>query len=86
MWLYKKVQGNGRTWKKSSVVDTIENWVNPLSGQPDIVSLSTSTAVSVEIASDLLRANEVCRKAYQKFKEERLETDLPKTKFVTNFH
>ena len=65
----------------TSVVNTLENWINPFENACDIVSLSTATAAPKDIVSDLLRANNVGFAAYQTFKEERLECQPPTVKF-----
>lgn len=65
----------------TSVVNTLDNWINPFENDCDIISLSSATAAPTDIVNDLLRAENAGLAAYQKFKEERLETQPPKIKF-----
>lgn len=55
-----------------------KSWVNPLNpDQSDTISLSTGIAVSPDIASDLLQAQQTGEEAYQKFRSEHLEKESP---------
>jgi len=67
----------------AAIIDTLENgWVNPINGDAvDIICVSTGRLASPEVATDLLNAHRVGEKAYQIFKEERLESAQPTTKF-----
>lgn len=66
-----------------SLIDMLENnWINPFSTtNSDLMSISTGMAAPENIRNDLLKAKDYGRKAYMEFREERLETDPPKTKF-----
>jgi hypothetical protein len=57
-----------------SLVDMMEdNWTNPLEeGVSDLISISTGTAATPDIAHDLLQANVIGEKAYSDFKQKRV--------------
>ena len=59
-----------------SVVDILENqWTNPFNSNPsDIVRLSTSTAAPLDVARDLLNAQNKGERVRQDFQRERLQT------------
>jgi hypothetical protein len=52
-----------------SLVDMMaDNWINPLvEGSSDLISISTGTAATPDIAHDLLQANVIGEKAYSDF-------------------
>ena len=66
-----------------SLVDLMEtSWSNPFSPEhQELVSLSTATAASPDIAKDFLGAQKLGEEAYQAFKQERLEATPPATQF-----
>ena len=59
-----------------SLVDLMDKeWINPFSSDPmELTSLSTGTAVPPDVASDLLKANEIGEKAYKEFHDDRIES------------
>ncbi len=65
----------------SSVLETIDNWVNPFEDNHEMVSLSTAVVASPEIQHDLLAAYAIGKMAYDIFQEERLAHDPPAVKF-----
>ena len=65
-----------------AMVDLIEsNWTNPFSSDQPLSSISTGAIATPDIECDLRRAHLVEETAYQQFKEERLEPDVPPVKF-----
>ena len=65
----------------STVVEILEDWINPFSGNQDLVCISTAAAATQDIRNDLMQAKAKGEQAYQLFKEERLESDPPQKKF-----
>ena len=58
------------------------SWLNPFnSDQDELVSISTATVAPAEVAIDLLESHKIGEEAYQAFKEKRLNTAVPSTKF-----
>ena len=66
----------------SSIVDLIQDWINPFSESQDLISISTAKKAHREIATDMKIAHEVGEKGYLTFKEERVEK-IPQ---VQKFH
>ena len=59
-----------------SLVDLMDKeWINPFGSDPmELTSLSTGTAVPPNVASDLLKANEIGEKAYKEFHNDRIKS------------
>ena len=66
-----------------AIIGTLEKgWINPLDGDIiDLTCLSTGCLATKEVAKDLLGAQSAGEKAYQQFKQERLESSNTETKF-----
>lgn len=64
-------------------MELMENsWVNPLSqDRTDLINLSTGVVAPANVASDLLKAQTIGEEAYETFKKDRLENEVPTTKF-----
>lgn len=65
----------------TAILGTIDNWINPFMDTDDLVSLSTAITPSPKICEDIQRAHKLGCTAYEKFKEDRLESNPPKVKF-----
>ncbi|KAG1692625.1 hypothetical protein GQR58_007262 [Nymphon striatum] len=58
------------------------NWINPFDeNSQELVSISSGKLATPDITEDLLHAHESGKKAYDAFKTERLEQELPARKF-----
>ena len=59
-----------------SLVDLMDKeWISPFGSDPmELTSLSTGTDVPPDVASDLLKANEIGEKAYEEFHDDRIES------------
>ncbi|KAK3754240.1 hypothetical protein QZH41_007590 [Actinostola sp. cb2023] len=64
-----------------AVENLIENWNNPFTESKELVNLSTAKQAPEDVTKDLLNAQEVGGKAYQVFREQRLESFPPQKKF-----
>lgn len=66
-----------------SLMEMLEsNWINPFStANSGLTVISTGEAAPENIATDLLRAKDYGTKAYEEFRNDRLEADPPITKF-----
>ncbi|KAL7394540.1 hypothetical protein ABVT39_027571, partial [Epinephelus coioides] len=66
-----------------SLVQLMESsWINPFSPDyEELVSLSTGMAAPPDVANDLIGAPKIGEDAYEDFKQKRMETDSPDTKF-----
>ncbi|KAK3730477.1 hypothetical protein QZH41_014705 [Actinostola sp. cb2023] len=64
-----------------AVENLIANWNNPFTESKELVSLSTAKQAPEDVTKDLLNAQEVGGKAYQVFREQRLESFPPQKKF-----
>ena len=64
-------------------MDTLEyEWVNPMAMEDiGMVCLSTGRLASEDIVHDLLNAYDLGETAYQKFKQERVESEDSRSKF-----
>ena len=66
-----------------SLVQIMETcWISPF--DPDhenLVSLSTGIAAPPDVAKDVLAAHTIGKDAYEEFKQKRMESDSPETKF-----
>ena len=52
-----------------ALIDTFENaWIDPMSGQHDLVCISTGRLASTEVTNDLIQAHAIGEELYQKFK------------------
>ncbi|KAH3717875.1 hypothetical protein DPMN_060671 [Dreissena polymorpha] len=50
------------------------DWVNPFnSGDQDLISLSTGTYATSDVQTDLMKARDIGKRAYEEFRTERLE-------------
>eukprot|EP00058_Branchiostoma_floridae_P017868 XP_002603357.1 hypothetical protein BRAFLDRAFT_80350 [Branchiostoma floridae] len=66
----------------SSLVDLLNNWINPMSPEePDLVSVSTGSVAPPDIARDISDAHQMGEDAYLSFRKNRLEQDPPTAKF-----
>ena len=65
----------------TAVESLIQSWNNPFVESQDLVSISTAKEAPVQVEQDLMQAHEIGEKAYQQFKEERLDSNPPKKKF-----
>lgn len=75
-----RIKKNERDVK--SLTEMLErNWINPFSTNSDLMVISTGVAAPENVSNDLLKAKDHGTKAYEKFRDERLKRDPPKTKF-----
>ena len=65
----------------TAVESLIESWNNPFTERKELVSLSTAKQAPGDVTRDLLNAQQVGEKAYQEFREQRLESFPPQKKF-----
>ena len=56
--------------------ELINSWANPLEKSDSLKSLSATPRVSMDIATDLLRAENVGKKQLEKFMAERVESNV----------
>ena len=56
--------------------ELINFWANPLEKSDSLKSLSATPRVSMDIATDLLRAENVGKKQLEKFTAERVESNV----------
>ena len=66
-----------------SLIQVMESsWLDPFqSNNEELVSISTAVAPPPDVARELFQAKAIGEEAYKKFKQERLESDAPATKF-----
>ena len=66
-----------------SIISILQNtWLNTFNPDlQDLVCLSTGKVATPDVEYDLLRAKDIGEKAYQLFREQRLQSSPPKVKF-----
>ena len=65
----------------ATVCELIQGWINPLTENQDLLSISTARKAPREVAFDLMKEHDIGQQCYSDFKDQRLEKDPPVKKF-----